>query len=381
MNDRNNVRIKNFYYDVVLNYDLKKNEFNHLIYILIGNHSRYVNEFYPLVPELPTSVSCEKQLLPLLAVQITVFPNSGISIGLAYHHVAADGRTFNNFMKTWASFCSHGDSFFSIKSSPSFDRTVIVDSHGLEGIFLKEWWKRKSSKDIVAGNGAADASLSDMVRATFVVGSTDMERIKTWIIAECKKDNVPLPIHLSAYVLTCAFIWVCLIKTEERKIEKCYDQDPNYFGFIAGGITRLDFPVPASYFGNCVGFGRAMATRKELMGEDGIVVAAKAIGSTVKRLDKAIFEGAEKWISDWEVLFGSELHVMVAGSPKLDLYETDFGWGRAKKIEEISIDCTRAISLTESRDVEGGIEVGLAQPKTKMHAFSSLFNEGLKALL
>jgi hypothetical protein len=37
-------------------------------------------------------VSCEKQLLPLLAVQITVFPSSGICIGLAYQHVAADGR-------------------------------------------------------------------------------------------------------------------------------------------------------------------------------------------------------------------------------------------------------------------------------------------------
>lgn len=331
------------------------------------------------MPELPTSVSCEKQLLPLLAVQITVFPSSGICIGLAYQHVAADGRTFNNFMKTWASFCGFGDSF-SIKSLPCFDRRVILDSHGLEGVFLKEWRKPRSSKDTVAGN-EANASLSDMVRATFVVGSTDMERIKTWIIAQCKKNNVPLPIHLSAYVLTCAFIWVCLIKTQERTIEKCYgDRDPNYFGFIAGGITRLDFPVPATYFGNCVGFGRAMAMRNELMGEDGVVVAAKAIGSTVKRLDKAIFEGAEKWISDWEVLFGSELHVMVSGSPKLDLYETDFGWGRAKKIEEISIDCMRAISLTESRDVEGGIEVGLALPKTKMDAFSSFFYQGLKAL-
>lgn len=359
-----------------------KNEFNHLIYInVIGNHPRDANEFYQLVPKLPTSVSCEKQLIPLLSVQATVFPNSGICIGLAYNHVAADGRTFNNFMKTWASFYRFGDSF-SIKSLPCFDRKVIVDSHGLEGIFLNEWWKRRYSKDIVAGNEANIASLSDMVRATFVVGSTDMERIKTWIIAECKKNNVSLPIHMSAYVLTCAFIWVCLIKNQESTIfEKCYGDDPNYFGFIAGGITRLNFPVPATYFGNCVGFGRAMAMRNELMGEDGVVVAAKAIGSTVKRLDKAFFEGAAKWISDWEVmLFGSELHVMVAGSPKLDLYETDFGWGRAKKIEEISIDCKRAISLTESRDMEGGIEVGLALPKTKMDAFSSFFNEGLKAL-
>ncbi|KAI5341706.1 PREDICTED: phenolic glucoside malonyltransferase [Prunus dulcis] len=65
---------------------------------------------------------------------------------------------------------------------------------------------------------------------------------------------------------------------------------------------------------------------------------ARAIGNTIKKLDKEILGGAEKWISEWEVMFGSELHVMVFGSPKVDLYETDFGWGRPKKIEDIGID-------------------------------------------
>lgn len=130
-----------------------------------------------------------------LLFKLLFFQTLAFVFGWAYQHVAADGRTFNNFMKTWASFCSFGDSF-SIKSLPCFDRRVILDSHGLEGIFLKEWWKRRSSKDTVAGN-EANASLSDMVRATFVVGSTDMERIKTWIIAECKKD------------IMCRFQYIC----------------------------------------------------------------------------------------------------------------------------------------------------------------------------
>ena len=56
------------------------------------------------------------------------------------------------------------------------------------------------------------------------------------------------------------------------------------------------------------------------------------------------------------------------------------GGGGPKKIEEISFDTTRAISLTESRDLEGGIEVGLALPKPEMDAFVTLFTEGLKAL-
>lgn len=143
----------------------------------------------------------------------------------------------------------------------------------------------------------------------------------------------------------------------------------------------MGYPVPASYFGNCVGFGRAEATAHELVGENGIVVAANALGSTVKRLDKDLFADAERWISDWRVFSESELHVTVAGSPKVDLYDTDFGWGRPRKIEDISIDKSRAISLHESRDGIGGIEVGVVLPKPQMDAFTSLFTAGLKVMM
>jgi hypothetical protein len=64
----------------------------------------------------------------------------------------------------------------------------------------------------------------------------------------------------------------------------------------------------------------------------------------------------------------------------LNLYETDFGWGRPKKIEDISIDKIRAISLLESRDEKGGIEVGLALPTGEMDAFKTLFIQELEAL-
>lgn len=110
------------------------------------------------------------------------------------------------------------------------------------------------------------------------------------------------------------------------------------------------------------------------MGEDGIIVAANVIGNTIRRLDKAMFGGAEKWISEWEVMFGSVIHVIVSGSPKLNLYETAFGWGRPKKIEDISTDKMRAISLIESRDEKGGIEVGLALPTGEMDAFKTLYS-------
>ncbi|XP_020236726.1 coumaroyl-CoA:anthocyanidin 3-O-glucoside-6''-O-coumaroyltransferase 1 [Cajanus cajan] len=291
-----------------------------------NNHPRDAKDFHLLLPKLASSFPHQgkEHFFPLLAIQVTLFPNAGVCIGFAFHHVVADGRTFHNFFKTWASYCcsfGSASAFFPPESLPLRDPSVIIDAKGLEEVFLKEWRKRRLVQDIAIGR-------------------------------EPKLVDLSVNNH----------------------------EDHSYFGFIAGGITRLDYPVPITYLGNCVGFGRASVRRKELLGEDGIVIAAKSIGSTIKKLDASIFAGAEKWISDWEVLHGSEQHVHATWSPKLKLYELDFGWGRPKKIEEISIDYTGAVSLLQSRDVVGGIEIGLALPKSKMDIFSMLFTKGLVTL-
>ncbi|XVF73642.1 hypothetical protein PTKIN_Ptkin12aG0218600 [Pterospermum kingtungense] len=356
-------------------------ESNADFYHVCGNHPRHVKELHPLVPWLSSDADeCYTQL-HLLAVKVTLFPNFGLCIGLAYHHVAADGRTFDNFIKTWASF--HRDSSFSIKSMamPSHDRSVVVDKHGLEAIFLNEYWrKKKCEKQMVLGT-QSKLAYDDMVRATFVMGLTDLENIKSWIIAECKNKKLSEPVHLSPYVVACAFIWVCFMKslTHEASANEIFDNiHPCYFGFNAGGLNRFDYPVPVTYFGNCVGFGRSEATRGELLGENGMIFAAKAIGETIKKLDKALVGEGERWISEWEVLWGSDMHIIVVGSPKLDVYETDFGWGRPMKVEEISIDHGWGpISLTQSRDEAGGIEVGLSLPNPQMDAFTSFFARAL----
>ncbi|GKU98791.1 hypothetical protein SLEP1_g11741 [Rubroshorea leprosula] len=342
---------------------------------LSGNYQRNAYDFHALVPNLPGK---EKQGMgiPLLAAQVTIFPNSGLCIGLAFHHVVADGRTFNNFIKTWAAL--YRDNSSSTNLLPFYNRTVIEDTYGLESIYFNQWFNRKSSLEglVIGCNNEANADMSDMVRATFVMSTNDMEKIKQWIIFQCKQRNMPQPAHLSPSNLTCAFVWVCLIKArEEVKEEKCYTGDPNYLGFNSGGIARLDYP--STYFGNCIGFARCLATREELLGEDGIIIAAHVIGNKVRELNQEMLGESEKWISDWEVFLGSEPHIMVVGSPKLDFYQTDFGWGRPRKIEEISIDDGNAISFMESRDLTGGIEVGLAMSKAKMDAFESAFTHGL----
>ena len=69
-----------------------------------------------------------------------------------------------------------------------------------------------------------------------------------------------------------------------------------------------------------------------------------------------------------------------AGSPRFDVYDVDFGWGRPKKVETPSIDKTGAFCLSERRDGNGGVEIELVLDKNEMEAFADIFAKGLESL-
>ena len=72
---------------------------------IIGDQAGDVTGLHAFVPKWPpTRVTSDgKLVVPLLALQVVVFPNSGICIGTKFCHVVADGMAFNHFMKSWAS--------------------------------------------------------------------------------------------------------------------------------------------------------------------------------------------------------------------------------------------------------------------------------------
>lgn len=149
--------------------------------------------------------------------------------------------------------------------------------------------------------------------------------------------------------------------------------------------SRLDPPIPVAYFGNCIGACFARAKGSDIAGgdDDGFAVACKAIGRAIQRLDDdgGALEGADQWLTGFfDVLAQGGRILSVAGSPRLRVYDTDFGFGRPCKVEVRSIEETGAMSLAERRD-GGGIEVGLALPECEMERFASLYKEGLKITL
>ncbi|KAK1567698.1 hypothetical protein Q3G72_015356 [Acer saccharum] len=354
-------------------------DFNHLV---VGNHARDVKTLQSLVPKLPfirpSSSSNTTHVVPVMAIQFTVFANSGFSVGVTSNHVAGDGRSINHFMKSWASIhkSPKGDHDLITTSSlslPYCSKDIIEDSDGISSIVLKDI---QSIGDSGLSGDAPDDD--DHVLITLVLKRAEIEKLKHCVKTTQSKNELDQQIHISSFAVTCAFTWVNLMKLHEQ-INGKLDDDVVYH-FLASVDCRERFlsQIPANFFGNCLAYILVPAKRSELMGENGIVFAARAIGRKINELGKlGVLKGLENGISNGNEVFKRSPVVTVASSPKFQVYNTDFGWGRPRKFDVVHIDAYRCFSLAESRDDDGGLDIGIVVGRDKMDIFNAIFEQQL----
>lgn len=343
---------------------------------LTGDHPRDVDQFYDFMPPLPPATDEPGfKIIPLLALQVTLFPGRGLSIGAANHHSLGDARSIVGFMSAWAKINkSGGDSEFLTKTPPIFDRSVVKDSAGIDSIF----WN--VVKQIPLNPSPSFPLPTNRVRSTFVLHQSDIKRLKN-LVAEKKPNVAPA----SSFVVATAHAWSCLAKSADAVGEKVDGDAKEVFFLSADARGRsnamIDPPVPVNYLGNCLGGGMAMADHKILAAGEGFAAAAEAIAEEIKQrvLNKEEFlKGAEDWPSGMQKYMGMR-SLWVTDSPKFDLYAADFGWGKANKVEVVSIDGENySMSLCNSRDSDGGLEIGMSLPKERMEAFAAIFAHALK---
>ncbi|KAG1354911.1 phenolic glucoside malonyltransferase 1 [Cocos nucifera] len=326
-------------------------------------HACDVSKLLQLVPQLPKSYDAQ----PLLALQATVFPNHGIVIGVSVHHIACDGSSSMHFMKSWASACKSGGSMPAVAPRPLFDRTLISDPRGLYSVFLDD---AKSFQALQNDAPSGEIPLTDMVHVTFSLKQDHIQRLKRLVLAKATERETSF--HCSTIVVVFAYVWVCLVRgvASDRKA---------YLLFPVDCRQRLQPPLPAEYFGNCVGPSLVEAAVEDIIGEEGFVAAAEAIGKAIEGTKDGFVDDAERWLRGLLPVM-PELCMTVAGSPKFRVYETDFGWGGPKKVLVTSILGPGAISVAESKDEQGGIEIGMVLLKHVVDEFSTHFWNGLKLL-
>ncbi|KAJ1421507.1 Transferase [Sesbania bispinosa] len=191
-------------------------DFNHLA----GTDLCEATESHQLLSHL--TISHEKA--SVLALQVTLFPNSGFFHWNHHAPCCSRWQNFNFFYQAWAYLCNklreELPSSLPPELVPFYDREVVKDPSELEARYV------------------------------------NIEKLKQFVVSKQKgKKNL----HLSTFV------------------------------------ARSEPPLPPTYFGNCIGGTGAVAKTRELLGEDGLIVAVEALSETLERLKDGVLSGAESW--------------------------------------------------------------------------------------
>ncbi|KAF6149274.1 hypothetical protein GIB67_026130 [Kingdonia uniflora] len=146
--------------------------------------------------------------------------------------------------------------------------------------------------------------------------------------------------------------------------------------------TRLVPALPATYFGNCLISCVITIDKNDLVGEDGVVIAAEMIGKAIQTTCNKFLDDIENLLDNFSSL-ASERLIGITGSPKLGLYDVNFGWGKPKIFEIMSAYGDYGlITLVEfGGDADKGLEILVTLKKLDMDTFASLFQDTLNNFL
>ncbi|KAG6476558.1 phenolic glucoside malonyltransferase 1-like [Zingiber officinale] len=330
---------------------------------LSGGGPRLVNMLVPLLPELPRDGG---DGFRLLALQATVFPDRGVAVGVSVHHAACDGSSSMRFMAAWAAAAASAGA--AQVAPPVLERSFISDPDDLYTFFYKGISTDQTIETMLHQTTSPDAVLE-----SFTIGKKHIDKLKELATGGAAGASF----HCSTVVVAYAYAWVCHVKTRRPK----NDKDKHAFmGFVADCRGRLKPPVPAAYFGNCLSGCLVESEIGDLTGKDGVATAAREIGKAIEAFKEGPFKAFTEELPKRYQALVAEQPLSVAGSPKFKVYDVDFGWGRPSKVEITSIAKTSAMAVAESREEEGGVEIGLVKPQAEMEAFEKEFYGGLQLL-
>ncbi|CAN1252676.1 Malonyl-CoA:anthocyanidin 5-O-glucoside-6''-O-malonyltransferase [Linum perenne] len=329
----------------------------------------------------------------VLALQVTVF-RQGFCVGVTSHHAVLDGKSSVMFMKAWAHVSKElgngGDGGeLTEELTPCLDRTVVKDPDGITLEDVKTWMtinnihKNPRSLELLSGS-VFHGTRTNQVRGTFKLSRQAINKLKICVLHEFETDSNDNSHQqtrsniLSAFVVTFAHTLTCMAKAKELDDDKDVT-----FGFTADCRSRLKPSLPLNYFGNgVIAIPVSFMKIGDLVHKGGKARVAQAIIEEIKKLDQNVLDGVKGKLGRLVSLAAHKKEgltgVGVAGSTRLGVYNVDFGFGKPEKVEITSIDRSSAISMAESGDENGGVEVGVVMLKHEMEKFASSFFDGLE---
>nr|XP_043632521.1 malonyl-coenzyme A:anthocyanin 3-O-glucoside-6''-O-malonyltransferase-like [Erigeron canadensis] len=348
---------------------------------LVGNLPRDRNKFHLLIPDFEFPI--KENYFPTFAVQVTVFPNSGISIGLALAHILSDASSLNAFFKAWNSMTKNGtdEAFLATGSVPFYDRSVIKYPN-LENIYVMTYKNHHQSpsriqvfEKMYQTRSLFAIQNDSRVVAKFHLTQTQINLLKKFVLV-----RFPTLEYVSSFSVGCAYVWMCMAKSRtNKKHTNNIDEIVESFVFYANLRARLDPPVPETYFGNCVGLCIATAKTSTLVTTSGFLKAAEVIVKCIRENTTVdVIKEAETWME--KLLSVRAPAICVAGSSKFNVYDVDFGWGKPRMHRGIKINNPPddVIHIDATRESPHDLEFGLSLCPQQMSAFIPIFENEIR---
>nr|CAD1835102.1 unnamed protein product [Ananas comosus var. bracteatus] len=327
--------------------------------------------FLNLVPE----IAADEMPVPVLAVQVTAFVGGGAAVGVAIHHAAVDGRAFWRFVEAWAAEC-RADCRVVPGPLPSHDRAVIAVP--AKDAIAKRYLSFLAPNRPKVRNFATNLKQIPPRSPTSHEKNLHTERNGNSISKTTSKAATTTTRgtyestlkNPSTFEALAAHSWVSLALAKGLARDR-----PAFLFFLADCRARLSPPVDADYTGNCLRGVKVCSTESNLTAPDGHARACAAIARAVRAVEQEPVRGIEKWPEEFASL-PPGMKVNVAGSPRQAGYATDFGWGRPRRVELVSMNFDGEVVMCKGRD-EGTVQVSVAIAAQQMEAFAEVFSRGL----
>ncbi|KAK7252496.1 hypothetical protein RIF29_36475 [Crotalaria pallida] len=284
---------------------------------------------------------------PLLAVQVTEL-GDGIFIGFTFNHVVADGKSFYRFVNSWAEI-SRGCNKI-ITKLPTFERWFLdgVDPP-IRFPFTKEemmMMKQHSDENF--------KPQSPPVRI-FHFTKEKISQLKSKANEEANTNKIS---SLQA-LLNHLWHFVTGAQKLDPHEETCYIIVIDFRG-------RMVPPLGENYFGNGVEGDVVTMKVGELL-EGGLGKGAWEMHKMIdSHFDEKVKSYYKSWMKNPYFIKQGQTHasdsLVIAHSPKFNVYDNDFGWGKAIAARSGSANnCYGKISVLAGVE-EGSIEIHACLP-------------------
>ncbi|GAA0147023.1 acetyltransferase [Lithospermum erythrorhizon] len=304
----------------------------------------------------------------LLQIQLTRFKCGSLVIGLAGHHLVADGLSASNFLVAWGQATRGVD----INPLPFLDHTIFTpreppqfDQFKHRGV---EYMNRKNKHFPLKNHVNQDEI--DACKVCF--DKTFIARLKAEASSRIDSDKRPY----STFESLLAHVWKTITKARGLS-----DNETTHVKISVNGRMRVTPKVP-NYFGNLVLWAFPTSKSKDLITEP-ISYAAKIVHDSVAKVNDDYFRSfidfASYKVEEEDLIPTADVnkHVLcpnvnVDSWLRFQFYDLDFGTGCPFAFMPSYIPVDGLIFLLPTSKEDGSIDVIVSLFKEKLETFKQI---------